>query len=81
MGGNFEADFVCDPSKPHYGYTSWNNFFTRQLRPYARPVAYPDDNKVIVNPCEAAPLKKLKATSHNMTNFGLKGLHNYATRI
>ena len=55
MGGNFEAEFICDPSKPHYGFTSWDNFFTRQFRPNARPVAYPDDNKVIVNACESVP--------------------------
>ena len=72
MGGNFEADFVCDPSKPHYGYTSWDNFFTRQFRPNVRPVAYPDDNKVIVNPCEAAPFRvESNITKHD--KFWIKG--------
>jgi len=72
MGGNFEVDFVCDPSKPHYGYTSWDDFFTRQFRPNARPVAYPDDNKVIVNPCEAAPYKvESNITKHD--RFWIKG--------
>ena len=72
MGGNFEADFVCDPSKPHYGYTSWDNFFTRQLHPNARPIAYPDDNKVIVNPCEAAPFRvESNITKHD--KFWIKG--------
>ena len=57
LGGNFEEDFICDPTKPHYGFTSWDDFFTRKLRPNARPVACPDDLKVIVNACEAAPFK------------------------
>jgi len=57
MGRNFEAAFIFDPSKLHYGYTSWDNFLTRQLQPNARPVAYLDDNKVIVNLCEAAPFR------------------------
>jgi len=55
MGGNFEKDFICDPNKPHYGFTSWDDFFTRKFRPNARPVASPNDNKVIVNACESAP--------------------------
>ena len=53
MGGHFVDDFVCDPSQPHYGFTSWDDFFTRQFRPNVRPVASPDDNKVIVNACES----------------------------
>ena len=72
MGGNFEADFVCDPNKPHYGYTSWDNFFIRKLQPNARPVAYPDDKKVIVNPCEAAPFRvESNITKHD--KFWIKG--------
>jgi len=73
MGGNFEADFVCDPSKPHYGFTSWDDFFTRQFQPNARPVASPDDNKVIVNPCEAAPFRvEYNVKKHD--NFWTKGI-------
>ena len=26
-------DFLCDPAKPHYGFTSWDGFFTRRFRP------------------------------------------------
>ena len=52
---NFAEEFICDPSKPHYGFTSWDNFFTREFQPGVRPVADPEDNKVIVNACESAP--------------------------
>jgi len=72
MGGNFEADFICDPSKPHYGFTSWDDFFTRQLQPNARPVACPHDKKVIVNPCEAAPFRVQKNVT-KQDRFWLKG--------
>jgi len=72
LGGNFEKDFICDPSKPHYGFTSWDDFFTRELRPNARPVAYPDDDKVIISACEAAPFKVQRdVTQHAM--FWIKG--------
>ncbi|MEI9982687.1 MAG: phophatidylserine decarboxylase associated domain-containing protein [Aliidongia sp.] len=29
--------FVCEPDEPHYGYKSWNDFFTRQFKPGVRP--------------------------------------------
>lgn len=54
---NFTTDFVCDPSAPHHGFTSWEAFFTRRYRPGVRPIASPYDDAVIANPCEAAPLR------------------------
>ena len=67
-----EDDFVCDPSMPHYGFASWDDFFTRQFRPNARPVACPDDDKVVVNACEAAPLRvERNVTKHG--KFWIKG--------
>jgi phosphatidylserine decarboxylase len=53
----FAEDFICDPKKPHYGFTSWDNFFTRLFRKGRRPVASPDDGYVIANSCESAPYK------------------------
>ncbi|XP_065919748.1 uncharacterized protein [Dysidea avara] len=72
MGGNFEDDFVCDPSKPHYGFTSWDDFFTRQFRPNVRPVASPDDNKVIANACESNPFRVEKNVT-KQGKFWIKG--------
>jgi phosphatidylserine decarboxylase len=54
---NFEQDYVCDPSRPHHGFKSWDDFFTREFRPGARPIASPDDDAVIVNACESAPYR------------------------
>jgi phosphatidylserine decarboxylase len=54
---DFEREFICDPTQPHWGYRSWDDFFTRELRPGVRPVADPDDDSVIVNACESAPYK------------------------
>ncbi len=53
----FVADFICDPDKPYYGFTSWDDFFTRKLRKGSRPVASPDDDSIIANACESAPYK------------------------
>ena len=53
----FVQDFECDPSKPHYGFKSWDDFFTRKFKEGVRPVAEPDNDAVIVNACESAPYR------------------------
>ncbi|MFW5487081.1 MAG: phosphatidylserine decarboxylase family protein [Desulfovibrio sp.] len=53
----FADDFVCDPKKPYWGFTSWDNFFTRVFREGRRPIASPKDDAVIANACESAPYK------------------------
>jgi phosphatidylserine decarboxylase len=47
--------FEHDPEDEHWGFTSWNDFFTRRFRDGERPVASPDDDKVIVSACESTP--------------------------
>jgi phosphatidylserine decarboxylase len=44
-----------DPDDEHWGFASWNDFFTRRFKDGARPVAAPDDDKVIVSACESTP--------------------------
>ena len=50
-------DFDVKPDLPHYGFKSWDDFFTRQFREGRRPVASPGDDNVIANACESAPYK------------------------
>ena len=38
-----------DPQDEHWGFASWNDFFTRRFKEGQRPVASPDDDKVIVS--------------------------------
>jgi len=69
---DFEKEFKCDPDKPHYGFTSWDNFFTREFKDGQRPVASPGNDAIIVNACESAPYKI--ATNVNRTDkFWIKG--------
>ncbi|KFA54632.1 hypothetical protein S40293_02230 [Stachybotrys chartarum IBT 40293] len=49
----FDEMYVCDSSKENYGFTSWDDFFTRKVRDSARPVDSPDDDNVVVNACES----------------------------
>jgi phosphatidylserine decarboxylase len=44
-----------DPNDEHWGFTSWNDFFTRRFTTDARPVHSPDDDSVIVAACESTP--------------------------
>ena len=53
----FVEDFVCDPQLPYYGFSSWDNFFTRVFRDGKRPVASPDNDNIIANACESAPYR------------------------
>lgn len=50
-------EYVHDPADEHWGYTSWNDFFTRRFKEGARPVASPDSDKVIVSACESTPYR------------------------
>jgi len=54
---NFAQTFICDPSAKYHGFASWDDFFTRQFLPGVRPVAFPDNDSIIVNACESAPFK------------------------
>jgi phosphatidylserine decarboxylase len=54
---NFEREFVCDPREPHWGFRSWDDYFTRRLREGARPLAEPGNDRVIANACESAPYR------------------------
>lgn len=53
----FVEDFQCDPDQPHYGFASWDDFFTRIFRDGRRPVAEPDNDAVVANACESAPYR------------------------
>ncbi|KAK4178570.1 Phophatidylserine decarboxylase-domain-containing protein [Triangularia setosa] len=68
----FEEMYHCDPSKKHYGFTSWDDFFTRKITDKSRPVASPQDDNVIINSCESRPY----CVAHNVKlrdNFWVKG--------
>lgn len=46
-----------DPDAEHWGFTSWNDFFTRRFRDGERPVVSPEDGAVVAAPCEATPYR------------------------
>ncbi|MFA8435111.1 MAG: phosphatidylserine decarboxylase family protein [Marinifilaceae bacterium] len=68
---NFAAEFQCDPEKEHFGFNSWDDFFTRQFREGIRPIAEPENDNVIVNACESAPYK-IARNVKNRDRFWIK---------
>ena len=46
-------DYQYDADAPFWGFDSWNQFFTRPLRPGARPIKEPKNDKVIVSACDS----------------------------
>ena len=49
------SEYLCDPALPHWGFGSWNDFFTRLFKPGQRPVAAPNDPLVVNSACESTP--------------------------
>jgi phosphatidylserine decarboxylase len=68
----FARIFKCQPDQPHYGFTSWDDFFTRQFRDDLRPVSSPNDDSVITNACESAPYNMVRGVDH-CARFWIKG--------
>lgn len=61
-----------DPDDEHWGFGSWNDFFTRRFIEGKRPVDSPDDDTVIVSACESTPFA-LKSDVKLRDTFWLKG--------
>jgi len=66
-GNTFEQQFVCDSSQEHWGFTSWDDFFTRKFRTGIRPLPTPDNLDELVNACESAPYKIEESVSATST--------------
>jgi len=49
------GQYEHDSQDEHWGFASWNDFFTRHFKDGERPVASPEDDKVIVSACESTP--------------------------
>jgi phosphatidylserine decarboxylase len=48
--GNLNEFVIPDRCAPHWGWSSYNEYFHRGIKPECRPVESPDDPKVIVSP-------------------------------
>ncbi len=69
---NFEETYECDPSNEYWGFASWDDFFTRRLRPGVRPISRPEDDTVIISACESVAYK-ICDSAQAASQFWLKG--------
>ena len=46
-----------NPNDEHWGFNSWNDFFTRSLAANVRPIDEPNNSKVIVSACDSTVYK------------------------
>ncbi|HWK16346.1 MAG TPA: phosphatidylserine decarboxylase family protein [Solirubrobacteraceae bacterium] len=60
-----------DPDDEYWGFSSWNDFFTRRFKDGERPVADPDDDTVIVSACESTPFA-IRTDAKRHDRFWLK---------
>jgi len=72
FSGSFSQIFNCNPGDQYYGFTSWDDFFTRTFAQGVRPISSPGDDGVIVNACESAPYT-LQSNVALTAPFWLKG--------
>ncbi|KAI5997796.1 phosphatidylserine decarboxylase-domain-containing protein [Pisolithus orientalis] len=74
LGTSFYDAWVCRDSDPdkHYGFTSWDDFFTRRFRPHLREVIDPDNPDLITAPCEAY-FHTIRSNVRAVDKFWIKG--------
>jgi phosphatidylserine decarboxylase len=68
----FVTTFVCDPAALYYGYTSWDDFFTRRFQDNVRTVEFPNDDSIVNNACEST-VYRIESGVQATDSFWLKG--------
>jgi phosphatidylserine decarboxylase len=64
-------DYIYKPEAPHWGFSSWNDFFTRQVKKGARPIDGENDNRVVVAPCDST-VYKIGRNAQAQSEFWIK---------
>lgn len=65
-------DYIYQPDEPCWGFTSWNDFFTRAIKPEKRPIASPHDHKVIIAGCDSS-IYRVSRNVQAQSEFWIKG--------
>lgn len=66
-------DYQHDPDAPYWGFSSWNDFFTREVEPDARRIAAPDDPRVVVAACDSTVYRHARHIRSTRREFWVKG--------
>nr|OQO24857.1 hypothetical protein B0A51_07855 [Rachicladosporium sp. CCFEE 5018] len=68
----FADFFECDPTKEHFGYDSWDRYFTRHFKDAVRPIAEPENDNILANACESKTFA-VKYNAELRAKFWIKG--------
>lgn len=71
-GLTFQQIFKCNPDDEHWGFTSWDDFFVRELNEGVRALELPDQPNVINAACESA-FYNLQQDVKESDQFWIKG--------
>lgn len=63
---------IPDPAAPHWGWPSFNAFFHREIKPESRPIASPEDPRVIVSANDGT-VYNIADNVQPTANFWVKG--------
>ena len=86
----FPNYYVCDTEDPHYGFTSYDAYFARELKASKRAVVEPNKNSIVNSPCSAevyklySPLKELEKFWLKKTPYSLRhmlGEHEFTNKF
>jgi phosphatidylserine decarboxylase len=64
-------DYIYKPESPYWGFSSWNDFFTRTVKKGMRPIDGGNDNKVVVSPCDST-VYKIGRNAQAQSEFWIK---------
>ncbi|KAK0192283.1 phosphatidylserine decarboxylase [Armillaria mellea] len=71
--GNFNETYVCpDPDAVNRGFATWDDFFTREVQPDARPIHCPENKTLIHSACEST-VYRIQTDVKDHDQFWLKG--------
>jgi phosphatidylserine decarboxylase len=63
---------IPDKTDPHWGFSSFNAFFHRQIKPECRPIAGPGDTRIVISPNDGT-LYKVAHEVKASDRFWVKG--------
>ncbi|KAI9061847.1 hypothetical protein FKP32DRAFT_897990 [Trametes sanguinea] len=73
MMPDFLRTYECNTKTEHWGFTSWDDFFTRRLRPYALDITEEaSKDNIITSPCQGI-MYRSEACASLTDEFWIKG--------
>ncbi|KAF7589359.1 hypothetical protein BBP40_004439 [Aspergillus hancockii] len=77
---DFEATYICNKSLPQWGFTSWDDFFTRKIRDGARPITEPNNPAIVTAACDTTTYQVVKNIKEEDT-FWIEDNHTHSSYL